>query len=129
MTVIDSLRALPGAVTVQAERIADVFAFTECVTVLFFAGERDLGGEPTDVAVVLRELLQRQPRLRAGLMEAEDERKLKKLFGVSSTPALAFVHGHTTLALIERMKNWGVYERTAAEVVAAAWPVAEEIDP
>lgn len=127
MNVIDSLRELPGAVVVQADRIAELFACTDRVTVLFFAGERELGGEPTDVAVVLRELLQHHPRLRAGLMEADDERKLKKLFGVSSTPALVFVHGHTTHALLERMKNWGVYERTAAEVLAAAWPVAEEI--
>lgn len=121
MNVYESLREAPGTLQVTAPEIESLFRRDDAVTALFFAGERDPGGESADVAVVLRELVRCHPgRLRAGVMEAADERKLKVLFGVSTTPTLVFVRGRTTLGSIERMKGWDHYVARVEELLAAA---------
>lgn len=119
MNVFEALHQTPGALVVSAGELESLFTRDDAVTALFFAGERDRTGESADVAVVLRELVRAHPgRLRAGLMEAADERKLKALFGVSTTPTLVFVRGRATLGAIERMKGWDHYAARVEELLA-----------
>ena len=54
------------------------------------------------------------------LMDAADERKLKALFGVSTTPTLVFVRGRATLGAIERMKGWDHYAARVGELLDGA---------
>jgi hypothetical protein len=118
MDVFEALRESPGALAVSAADIEALFTRDDAVTALFFAGERDRTGESADVAVVLRELVRcHAGRLRAGVMEAADERKLKALFGVSTTPSLVFVRGRATLGAIERMKGWDQYAAQVVEIL------------
>jgi hypothetical protein len=118
MDVFQALRESPGALPVSAQDIEGLFGRDDAVTALFFAGERDQTGESADVAVVLRELVRcHAGRLRAGVMEWADERKLKALFGVSTTPTLVFVRGRSTLGAIERMKGWDYYAARVAEIL------------
>lgn len=118
MDVFEALRESPGALAVSAADIEALFTRDDAVTALFFAGERDRTGESADVAVVLRELVRcHAGRLRAGVMEAADERKLKALFGVSITPSLVFVRGRATLGAIERMKGWDQYAAQVVEIL------------
>lgn len=120
MNVFEALRDTPGAVAVSAADLEALFTRDDAVTALFFAGERDRTGESADVAVVLRELVRcHAGRLRAGLMEAADERKLKALFGVSTTPSLVFVRGRATLGTIERMKGWDQFAARVDELLGA----------
>ena len=121
MNVFDALHGTPGALAVSAADLEALFTRDDAVTALFFAGEQDRTGEAADVAVVLRELVRCHPgRLRAGLMAAADERKLKALFGVSTTPTLVFVRGRTTLGAIERMKGWDHYAARVGELLETA---------
>lgn len=121
MNVFDALHDTPGALAVSAGDLEALFTRDDAVTALFFAGERDRTGESADVAVVLRELVRcHAGRLRAGLMEAADERKLKALFGVSTTPTLVFVRGRATLGAIERMKGWDHYAARVEELLGGA---------
>ncbi len=118
MNVFEALHDTPGALAVSAGDIEALFTREDAVTALFFAGDRDRSGESADVAVVLRELVRcHAGRLRAGLMDAADERKLKALFGVTSTPTLVFVRGRTTLGAIERMKGWDHYTARVEELL------------
>jgi hypothetical protein len=120
MNVYESLREAPGTLRISAPDVESLFVRDDAVTALFFAGERDPGGESADVAVVLRELVRcNAGRLRAGVMDAPDERKLKALFGVSTTPTLVFVRGRTTLGSIERMKGWEQFAARVDEILAA----------
>jgi hypothetical protein len=110
MDVFESLAASPGALRVSAADVEALFTRDDAVHALFFAGERDRSGESADVAVVLRELVRcHAGRLRAATMAPADEKKLKLLFGVSTTPTIVFLRGRTTLAVVERMKNWSQY--------------------
>jgi hypothetical protein len=121
MNVFDALHETPGALPVSAADLEALFTRDDAVTALFFAGDRDRSGEAADVAVVLRELVRCHPgRLRAGLMAGADERKLKALFGVSTTPTLVFVRGRATLGAIERMKGWDHYAARVEEILAGA---------
>lgn len=121
MNVFEALHETQGAIAVSAGDLEALFSRDDAVTALFFAGERDRTGESADVAVVLRELVRRHAgRLRAGLMEAADERKLKALFGVSTTPTLVFVRGRATLGAIERMKGWDHYAARVGEMLDGA---------
>jgi hypothetical protein len=121
MNVFEALHETPGALAVSAGDLEALFTRDDAVTALFFAGERDRTGESADVAVVLRELVRcHAGRLRAGLMGASDERKLKALFGVSTTPTLVFVRGRATLGAIERMKGWDHYAARVEELLADA---------
>ena len=118
MNVFEALRETPGTLQVSAADIEGLFVRDDAVTALFFAGERDHTGESADVAVVLRELVRcHAGRLRAGVMDAADERKLKVLFGVSTTPTLVFVRGRNTLGAIERMKGWDHYAARVGELL------------
>lgn len=120
MNVFEALRDTPGALAVSAADVEALFTRDDAVTALFFTGERDRTGEAADVAVVLRELVRcHAGRLRAGLMDAADERKLKVLFGVSTTPSLVFVRGRATLGTIERMKGWGQFAARVDELLEA----------
>lgn len=121
MNVFEALRDTPGAMAVSAGDLEALFTRDDAVTALFFAGDRDRTGEAADVAVVLRELVRcHAGRLRAGLMEAADERKLKALFGVSTTPSLVFVRGRATLGAIDRMKGWDHYAARVGEMLDGA---------
>jgi len=121
MNVFEALHETPGALVVSAGDLEALFTRDDTVTALFFAGERDRTGESADVAVVLRELVRcHAGRLRAGLMEVADERKLKALFGVSATPSLVFVRGRATLGAIERMKGWDHYAARVGEMLDGA---------
>lgn len=121
MDVFEALRESPGALSVTAADIEALFTRDDAVTALFFVGERDRTGESADVAVVLRELVRcHAGRLRAGVMEAADERKLKVLFGVSTTPSLVFVRGRATLGAIERMKGWNQFAARVVEILDGA---------
>lgn len=121
MNVFEALHETPGALAVSAGDLEALFTREDAITALFFAGERDRTGEAADVAVVLRELVRSNPgRLRAGLMDAADERKLKALFGVSTTPTLVFVRGRATLGTIERMKGWDHYAARVGEMLDGA---------
>ncbi len=129
MNVFDALREVPSTLQVSATEIEHLFVRDDAVTALFFAGEHDRTGESADVAVVLRELVRcHGGRLRAGVMQIADERKLKALFGVTTTPTLVFVRGRKTLGAIERMKGWDHYAERVGELLdQAAAPQPEAL--
>jgi hydrogenase-1 operon protein HyaE len=96
---------------VNPENLQDFLAGEELV-VLFFAGGNSQRADAHDVAVALREILKDyHGRVRAGLIDEQDEAELQPQFRVMVSPSLALVHGGTTLEVIPRVRDWRDYTR------------------
>ncbi len=74
--------------------------------------------EATDVAVVLSELADTFPNLRAAVASTEDEAGLRARFAVTSFPALLFVKGGAVVSALVRMHDWSAYDAAARSLEA-----------
>ncbi len=79
-------------------------------TVLFFPGDPARFPEAADVAVVLPELVRHfDGRLRAGVVQRDDERALQELYGFEIWPTLVFLRRAQYLGAISRIRDWTDY--------------------
>ena len=92
----------------QASDLATFLAENE-YSVLFFSEDPKRFPESNDVAVVLPELLDKFPQLRAGVIAREDEKQLQKQYGFMSWPALVFSHYDQYLHTLTGIKDWADY--------------------
>jgi hydrogenase-1 operon protein HyaE len=88
------------------------------VTMLFFAGDPNSFKDVTDVAVVLPELVKAfQGGLIPGVVTAEAEKELQRLYGFGAWPALVFLRDGGYLGTITGIQNWSEYLRDIRELM------------
>lgn len=90
------------------------------ISVLFFAGDPKRYQETTDVAVVLPELVTASEGvLNPGVVAAEAEIELQKVYGFRQWPTLVFTRPEGYLGRISRMKDWPDYVEQLQDIVRA----------
>lgn len=89
--------------------------------VLFFAEDPRRVPESWDVAVVLPDIVGRQPEpLRVGLLDPVLARTLAPQYGVAMWPALVFLRDGQYLGALERMRDWDEYAELIPQILARA---------
>ncbi len=118
--IINALVTDGEAQTVTATSIAGYLAEeTGKVAALFFTGDPEKKPETADVAVVVRELVRKNPEhLRLGVVAREDEAALMKSHGVTTVPSIAFFKGSHHIETIARIQDWSVYQDRLAAILA-----------
>jgi hydrogenase-1 operon protein HyaE len=87
--------------------------------ILFFTGDTRQRPEGLDVAVVVRELLDRHAgRIGLGLVDRRDETALMPRFDVVVLPALAFFRDGEVTEVVARMRDWAVYTQACERLLA-----------
>ncbi|MGF1455922.1 MAG: hydrogenase-1 expression HyaE [Alphaproteobacteria bacterium] len=118
--IINALVADGEAETVTAETVAAYLNRDPAkVTALFFTGDPEKKPETADVAVVVRELVRKNPEhLRLGVVARADEQGLMKVHGVTTLPSIAFFQGADHIETIARIQDWSVYQERLAGILA-----------
>ncbi|MCJ7557732.1 MAG: hydrogenase-1 expression HyaE [Gammaproteobacteria bacterium] len=88
------------------------------VTMLFFAGDPNSFKDVTDVAVALPELVKAfQGGLIPGVVAADAEKGLQRLYGFGAWPALVFLRDGGYLGTITGIQNWSEYLHDIRELM------------
>lgn len=88
-------------------------------SVLFFTEDAKRFPESNDVAVVLPELLKAFPKLSPAIVKQDDEKKIQKLYGFRSWPALVFLRQGDYLGCITGIQDWADYLAEIKEILAS----------
>ncbi len=116
--IVESLAAHPACDVVREVGLADFLARSPRA-LLFFTGDLRQRPEGLDVAVVVRELLDKHaPALRLGLVDRRDEAALMARFEVVVLPAVAFVRDGQKCEIVARMRDWPVYVQAYERLMA-----------
>jgi len=122
--IIETLAAHPGCEVVREAGLADFLARSPRALV-FFTGDLRQRPEGLDVAVVVRELLEKHsPALRLGLVDRRDEQALMARFEVIVLPAVVFVGDGQKTEIVARMRDWPVYLQACERLLAPGAPTA-----
>lgn len=116
--LIESLAEHPHCSVLRKGEL-DAFLEETPRAILFFTGDTRQRPEGLDVAVVVRELLDRHAgRIRLGLVDRRDEAALMPRFDVVVLPALAFFRDGQITEVVARMRDWAVYTQACERLLA-----------
>jgi hydrogenase-1 operon protein HyaE len=109
LDALDALAQAPGCEVLRKSRLAAFLAESPHALV-FLTGDARNRAEGRDVAVVVRELLQRhQGRLRVGIIDRRDETVAMPSLGVVMPPAVVFARHGQLVEVIARTRDWSAY--------------------
>ena len=118
--LVERLLARPATQLVD-HRTLDAWLEVAGDGVLFFSGDPVRFPEGTDVAVVLPELRAALgDGLRIGVVARADEDAVAGRLGVQHWPCLVFLRDGAYLGTVAGMRDWDVFLREVAQVLAAA---------
>lgn len=118
-SLVERLLARPATQLVD-HRTLDAWLEAAGDGVLFFSGDPVRFPEGADVAVVLPELLAALgENLRIGVVARADEDAVARRVGVQHWPSLVFLRDGAYLGTVAGMRDWDVYLREIAQVLAA----------
>jgi hydrogenase-1 operon protein HyaE len=118
--ILDSLAAHPGC-EVLGKGNLEAFLAANPRALVFFTGDLRQRPEGLDVAVVVRELLEKhRAALRLGLVDRRDEQALVTHFDVVVLPAVVFVRDGKAAEVVARMRDWPVYTQACDRLLAPA---------
>ncbi|HVN42612.1 MAG TPA: hypothetical protein VMT50_07490 [Steroidobacteraceae bacterium] len=116
--LIEALAAHPSCEVIREAALSE-FLTRHPRALLFFTGDLRQRPEGLDVAVVVRELLEKfSPALRLGLIDRRDEQALMVRFEVVVLPAVVFVADGQKSEVIARMRDWPVYVQACERLLA-----------
>ena len=125
--IVDDLRSRDDVTTITEQNFESFLESSPgCVSVVFFAGEKQNRLETADVAVVLREFVKAHPKdLNAGVVAQEAEAKLLPKAHVAVIPSLSFFRAGEHLETIPKVQDWSVYQEKIDGFLGATAQAAE----